>query len=78
MQAGYPEVVSSEIAKIRDADGVSHTGRQQSGARQTPARHSPAESKTPRMHGNFTRENREAPLLSAAGRGGPVGESDER
>ena len=31
MQAGYPEVVSSEIAKIREADGVRPTGRQQCG-----------------------------------------------
>jgi hypothetical protein len=42
-------------------------------------RRSPAESKTPSMHRNSTRENREAQLLSAeTNGGGPVGESDER
>jgi len=34
MQAGYPEVVSSENGKFREADGVSPSGRQQCGARQ--------------------------------------------
>jgi hypothetical protein len=64
MQAGYPEVVSSEIAKIRGADGVRRTGRQHDGAR--PPKRGLAESKTPSMHGNFTHENRETPLPSAA------------
>jgi hypothetical protein len=42
-------------------------------------RRSPAESKTPCMHRNSTRENGEAPWLSAVtNSGGPVGESDER
>ena len=33
----------------------------------------PAESKTPRMHRNFTRENREAPLLSVVSKTRTVG-----
>jgi|ERR1051325_1539643 hypothetical protein len=42
-------------------------------------RRSPAESQTPCMHRNSTRENREAPLSTMAPNGcGPVGESDER
>lgn len=42
-------------------------------------RRNPAESKTPCMHRNSMRENREAPLLTADTNGsGPVGESDER
>ena len=69
MQAGYPEVVSSEIAKIRGADGVRRTGRQYCGVRQ-PREYAAgtAESKTPGMHGNFTRENRETLLPSVAAR----------
>ena len=34
---------------------------QEHGVRQTQARRGPAESKTPGMHRNFTRENRETP-----------------
>ena len=37
----------------------------------------PAESKTPGMHRNFTRENREAPLPSVGSRHGPLGEGEE-
>ena len=45
---------------------------QEYGVRQTQARRGPAESKTPSMHRNFTRENRETPwppaVNQAAGR----------
>ena len=60
------------------ADGVTLSGRQHGGARKRECATGPAESKTPGMHGNFTHENREAPL-SSAGRqgGGTVGEGDE-
>jgi len=48
MQAGYPEVVSSEIAKTISADGFRLTGRQHYGARQDRERDvGTAESKTP-------------------------------
>ena len=70
MQAGYPEVVSSEIAKTSSADGVRLTGRQNRGARDNRERVvGTAESKTPRMHGNFTHENRETLWPSAAREG---------
>jgi hypothetical protein len=69
MQAEYPEVVSSENVKISSADGVRLTGRQHCGARQKRERAAgTAESKTSRMHGNFTHENRETPLSSEAAR----------
>ena len=67
MQAGYPEVVSSEIAKSgsrRCQDNRKATRRRAI----TRVRRGPAESKTPRMHRNFTRENREAPWPSAVSR----------
>ena len=69
MQAGYPEAVSSEKAKIRGADGVRRTGRQNCGVRkQREHVAGTAESKTLGMHGNFTRENRETLLPSVAAR----------
>jgi len=67
MQAGYPEVVSSEIS-IQGADGVRLHGRQHGCERQRERTAGPAESKTPCMHRNFTRENREAPSLSVVSR----------
>jgi hypothetical protein len=55
--------MSSENHKTMGADGVRLTGRQHGGARQRECVDGPAESKTPRMHRNFTRENREAQLV---------------
>jgi hypothetical protein len=75
MQAGYPEVVSSEIWQIREST-VSAYPEDHKAARDIASAPHPAESKTPGMHRNFTRENREAPSPSAAG-GGPLGEGDE-
>ena len=65
MQAGYPEVVSSEIALSgsRRCQAIRKTITWRAPAR---VRYGPAESKTPRMHRNFTSENREA-LPSSAG-----------
>jgi hypothetical protein len=63
MQAGYPEVVSSEICitgSLRCQANRKATGQ----CARARVHGRPAESKTPRMHRNFTRENREAPLLS--------------
>ena len=59
------KLMSSEIDKTMGADGVKPTGRQHGGARQRECVNGPAESRTPRMHGNFTHENRETLLLSA-------------
>ena len=67
MQAGYPEVVSSEIP-IWGADGVRLTGKRDGRVRHREHMDGPAESKTPRMHRNFTCENRETPSLSVASR----------
>jgi len=67
MQAGYPEVVSSEIP-IQGADVVRPYGRQNGGVRQRECTDGPAESETPRMYRNFTRENREAPPPSVSSR----------
>ena len=68
MQAGYPEVVSSEIAQIR-VPTASGQPEGNTAAREKRERDAgPAESKTPGMHGNFTRENRETPLASVARR----------
>jgi hypothetical protein len=57
--------VSSEIGKIREST-VSARPEDNKAACDIASALSPAESKTPCMHRNFTRENREAPLLSAA------------
>ena len=46
--------------------------------RPTRVRRNPAESKTPSMHRNSTRENREAPLPSAAERERTGRRNDER
>src|SRR5437764_7184962 len=67
MQAGYPEVVSSEIAN-QGADGVMLPGRPHCGARKRERDAGPAESKTPSMHRNSMRENREAPRPSVVSR----------
>src|SRR5436309_1261882 len=72
MQAGYPEVVSSEIAEIREPTASSSTEGNR-GWRDIASATCPAESKTPRMHRNFTRENREAPWPSLTGRTGNAG-----
>ena len=76
MQAGYPEVVSSEIAKIR-VPTASSSAEGNTEVRANASASGPAESKTPRMHRNFTRENREAPWPSVVGRTGALGEGDE-
>jgi hypothetical protein len=62
------KLMSSEIAKISSADGVKASGRQHGGTRNRERVTGTAESQTPRMYGNFTRENREALLLSVAAR----------
>jgi hypothetical protein len=67
MQAGYPEVVSSENGQ--SGSRRCQPNRKTIGRRaKTRVRRGPAESKTPRMHGNFTRENREAPSSSVVAR----------
>ena len=60
---GIPKVVSSEIGKIREST-VSAYPEDNRAARDNASAPCPAESKTPGMHRNFTRENREAPLPS--------------
>ena len=52
------KLMSSEIAEIRCADGVKATGRQHGGTRKREHVTGTAESQTPGMYGNFTRENR--------------------
>jgi hypothetical protein len=59
------KLMSSEIAKISSADGVKASGRQHGGTRKRERVTGTAESQTPRMYGNFTRENRETLLPSA-------------
>ena len=66
MQAGYPEVVSSEIGPIRESTVSAHPEDNKAVYVNASAL-SPAESKTPGMHRNSTRENRETPLLSVVG-----------
>ena len=67
MQAGYPEVVSSEIGKIRESTGSAYP-EDNTAACASASASRPAESKTPSMHRNFTCENREAPLPSVVSR----------
>src|SRR5262249_22613938 len=79
MQAGYPEIVSSEIVKARGADGVRLTGRQHCGARQNASAPRALRSRRPQACMETSRARTERP----GGRpkpnsGGPVGESDER
>ena len=50
----------------RSADAVPHGGRQNRQVRYCKHLVDSAQSETPGMHGNFTRENREAPSVSAA------------
>jgi hypothetical protein len=52
-------VLSRERHRTRDADPVRTRGRQQSSRRNGEAWWYPARSKTPGMHGNNLRENRE-------------------
>jgi len=69
MQAGYPEVVSSEIAKSRAPTWSAITEGNMRVSDEREHTFSPTESETPSMHRNFTRENREAPSTSVgAGR----------
>ena len=67
MQAGYPEVVSSEIGKIREST-VSAYPEDNKAVRDNASAPHPAESKTPGMHRNFARENRETPWPSVGSR----------
>lgn len=76
MQAGYPEVVSSEIGRIRESTVSAYPEDNKVACDNASALH-PAESKTPGMHRNFTRENREPPLPSVSRWRGPLGEGDE-
>jgi RNA-directed DNA polymerase len=50
----------------RSADVVHHGGRQHRGVREREHSADSAQSKTPCMHGNSTRENRETPLVPVA------------
>ena len=70
VQAGYPEVVSSEIAKTGVPTVSRYPARQHGSARQRECAADPTESKTPCMYLEaFTGENRETSLLSALVRG---------
>ena len=73
-------VFSRESHSLRGADAVRRSGRPYPGHRQRKMPRNPARSKTPRMHGNASRENREGLGLSAAdGAAERVGKSkDER
>jgi len=78
MQAGYPEVVSSEIGKFREADGVSQTGRQQRGARQRECV-AALRSRRPQACMETSRARTERPCWCPRLQGGgTVSESDER
>jgi hypothetical protein len=73
---GIPKAVSSEITQ----SGSRRCQVNRKAIRRcatTRVRRGPAESKTPGMHRNSTRENREAPLPSVGSRRGPLGEGDE-
>jgi hypothetical protein len=59
-------VFSRERELLRGADAVEECGRPHPGHRQRKMLWNPARSKTPRMHGNTLRENRESLGLSAA------------
>ncbi len=72
MQARYPEVVSSEIGKIREST-VSASPEDNRATRDNASASCPAESKTLRMHRNFTRENRETPSLPVGSRSRTAG-----
>ena len=72
MQAGYPEVVNSEIAEIREPK-ASSSAEGNTELRANASATGPAESKTPCMHRNFTCENREASWPSLVDRTGNVG-----
>ena len=72
MQAGYPEVVSSEIGKIGESTVSAHP-EDNKAACDNASTPGPAESKTPGMHRNFTRENREAPPSSVGSRARTAG-----
>src|SRR5215813_376449 len=79
MQAGYPEVVSSEIAKDRCADGVRQTGRQHCGVRENASTQQALRSRRPHACMETSRARTERPgRCPNRNSGGPVGESDER
>jgi len=68
---GVGRVLSRERYRTRDADPVRTRGRLQSPSRVGEAWWYPARSKTPGMHGNNLRENREIlrpPKLARLGR----------
>ena len=78
MQAGYPEVVSSEIAKFREADDVRLIGRQQSVARQRECG-AALRSRRPQACMETSRARTERPRSHPWPQGGgTVRESDER
>ena len=69
VRAGW--VLSREINSVRDADLLMRWGRRQPAGREGKDRWYPARSKTPGMHGNNLRENREIlrpPKLARLGR----------
>ena len=79
MQAGYPEVMSSEIAKIRSADGVRLTGRQNCGARSSASASRALRSQRPHACMETSRTRTERPCCHPRRKSrGSVGESDER
>ena len=72
-------VFSRERNSLRGADAVGASGRQHPGRRHCKTLRNPARSKTPRMHGNASRENREGLGLSAAdGTADRVGKSKDK
>ena len=78
MQAGYPEVVSSEIAKIRDADGVRQSGRQYCDVRQIASAWQALRSQRPHACMETSRARTERPCGYPCPQGdGSVGEGDE-
>lgn len=76
VRAGW--VLSSESSLVRGADAVEAGGRPQPARRYRESRRDLAESKTPSMYGNTSRENREIPCSPVAPRGtGRVGKSKD-
>ena len=72
-------VFSRERNLLRGADAVGESGRQHPGRRHCKTLRNPARSKTPRMYGNASRENREGLGLSAAdGTADRVGKSKDK
>jgi len=71
---GAGRVFSRESRSLRDADAVEEGGRPYLGRRYRETPRSPARSKTPRMSGHTSRENRESPWSPVAdGAAGRIG-----